>query len=325
MNYTDKFHFPQWDETDPILRKDFNGAMDSAETGLVRAEDSFFRMAYNRFHYMRSLEAAPRQIGYFWQSFKQNGGSSTSGLTQMDGRLWMGNGAGDLNLDQFRSTITTDGAMSIANYRITFSFAPNQCGWVTGFRLSGSFQVGAQSATRQQGSVTVYNQTAGRWEWTGYGTLVLPEVGITYGPISVTGFRVPLTGGHRYTITFQILEGKGTPALTLDPQSDCLILESAHMTSAWAEAQIQGEEESQGGLLLLRTHLWGEGAKLTLRWDGESLTPNVVRQVRENGQNYDEVEFRRRSRVPAKSRLRLDIACNPGGAVELFEWGTMMI
>lgn len=322
MNYTDKFHFPQWDETDPILRKDFNGAMDSAETGLVRAEDSFFRMAYNRFHYMRSLEAAPRQIGYFQQSFEQGGGSSFSGLIQMDGRLWMGNGAEDVALDQFRDTIVTSGNM--VGFHITFTFVPSHCGWITGIWLSGSFTT-ADYTIQFPGTVSVYNQTADRREWTGSAVLNIPKSGMNTGPFEISGVRFPVIGGHGYTINFYIPNGKGTPNLSLDPKSNCLTVEKLHMVSASAEALLQEEEDSQGGIVLVRTQLWGEGAKLTLDWDGEIIEHSTIRQITENRKNYDEIEFRRWTPVPAESKLRLNIACSPGGAVDLYEWGAMLI
>ena len=35
MNYTENYHLPQWEETDRVLRTDFNNAMDSIETGLT--------------------------------------------------------------------------------------------------------------------------------------------------------------------------------------------------------------------------------------------------------------------------------------------------
>ena len=34
MNYTEKYHLPQWEETDRIMRTDFNAAMARIEVGL---------------------------------------------------------------------------------------------------------------------------------------------------------------------------------------------------------------------------------------------------------------------------------------------------
>ena len=40
MNYTENYHLPQWDETDRILRKDFNSAMAQLEEGLTGNRDT---------------------------------------------------------------------------------------------------------------------------------------------------------------------------------------------------------------------------------------------------------------------------------------------
>ena len=38
MNYTEKYHLPQWEETDRIMRTDFNAAMAGIETGIEGAK-----------------------------------------------------------------------------------------------------------------------------------------------------------------------------------------------------------------------------------------------------------------------------------------------
>ena len=38
MNYTEKYHLPQWEETDRIMRTDFNDAMAGIETGIEGAK-----------------------------------------------------------------------------------------------------------------------------------------------------------------------------------------------------------------------------------------------------------------------------------------------
>ena len=38
MNYTEKYHLPQWEETDRIMRSDFNEAMAGIEGGISTAQ-----------------------------------------------------------------------------------------------------------------------------------------------------------------------------------------------------------------------------------------------------------------------------------------------
>lgn len=41
MNYTDKYHLPQWEENDRIMRTDFNEAMANVENGMTDISTSF--------------------------------------------------------------------------------------------------------------------------------------------------------------------------------------------------------------------------------------------------------------------------------------------
>ena len=46
MNYTAKYHLPQWDETDRIMRADFNQMCADIESGLLKtARDAAERKA----------------------------------------------------------------------------------------------------------------------------------------------------------------------------------------------------------------------------------------------------------------------------------------
>lgn len=40
MNYTEKYHLPQWEETDRIMRSDFNQMCADLEGGIARAQDT---------------------------------------------------------------------------------------------------------------------------------------------------------------------------------------------------------------------------------------------------------------------------------------------
>ena len=76
MNYTENYHLPQWEETDRIMRTDFNAAMASLEGGLTECRDAaaagsvqagsalyagLFRLAYNHWRLAGQWQ---RGIGY---------------------------------------------------------------------------------------------------------------------------------------------------------------------------------------------------------------------------------------------------------------------
>ena len=46
MNYTEKYHLPQWEETDRILRTDFNQMCADMEAGLAKVDKPFVYGAY---------------------------------------------------------------------------------------------------------------------------------------------------------------------------------------------------------------------------------------------------------------------------------------
>lgn len=45
MNYTEKYHLPQWEETDRIMRVDFNEAMSCLEEGIADAKGAAVKAA----------------------------------------------------------------------------------------------------------------------------------------------------------------------------------------------------------------------------------------------------------------------------------------
>ena len=72
MNYTEKYHLPQWVETDRIMMKDFNSAMTSIERGLAAADvagalaDSMSRDVYRQAVAQRVHHAAGGLADALW-------------------------------------------------------------------------------------------------------------------------------------------------------------------------------------------------------------------------------------------------------------------
>ena len=46
MNYTENYHLPQWEETDRIMRTDFNAAMANLEAGITEAKTTADTLPY---------------------------------------------------------------------------------------------------------------------------------------------------------------------------------------------------------------------------------------------------------------------------------------
>ena len=103
MNYTEKYHLPQWEETDRIMRTDFNQMCADIESGLGAGRtdcaektaelrdytlDCLFRAARNHYHLVTSETTMPRQTGVFRQVFDGSVPLS-GGMIQKDGYAWM--------------------------------------------------------------------------------------------------------------------------------------------------------------------------------------------------------------------------------------------
>lgn len=72
MNYTENYHLPQWEETDRIMRTDFNDAMASIEGGLAAADvagavaDSMSRDVYRQIVQSRVCHGPGNQPRSMW-------------------------------------------------------------------------------------------------------------------------------------------------------------------------------------------------------------------------------------------------------------------
>ena len=167
MNYTENYHLPQWEETDRIMRIDFNDAMAGIERGLshekterlaleeqmrlaeagtsaaarTAIQNGLFRLAYNRWYYLTSLAEVPRQVGFFRQGFARDEKSPVGGMLQMEDRLWTANGDAALTLDNLRPTFKQLSTISSNKSSDTFSmtFTPPASGWLTALWLTGNY------------------------------------------------------------------------------------------------------------------------------------------------------------------------------------------
>ena len=80
MNYTEKYHLPQWEENDRVLREDFNQMCAGMEGGLLETgqaaqemlEKGLFRAAYNQYQLMSVTESWPRHLGACFRDFRRH-------------------------------------------------------------------------------------------------------------------------------------------------------------------------------------------------------------------------------------------------------------
>ena len=65
MNYTEKYHLPQWEESDRVMRTDFNQAMAGIESGLIQREAKETQLSSQIAAVNQKAEAKPYVTGSY--------------------------------------------------------------------------------------------------------------------------------------------------------------------------------------------------------------------------------------------------------------------
>lgn len=65
MNYTEKYHLPQWEESDRVMRTDFNQAMAGIESGLIQREAKETQLSDQIAAVNQKAEAKPYVAGSY--------------------------------------------------------------------------------------------------------------------------------------------------------------------------------------------------------------------------------------------------------------------
>ncbi len=100
MNYTEKYHLPQWEETDRIMRVDFNDAMANLEEGIAEAQKKADTLPYVMGTYPGTGNAQTIEVGFTPSmviTFAPGVGSSAEaalgymGLIVKSQYIWKGN------------------------------------------------------------------------------------------------------------------------------------------------------------------------------------------------------------------------------------------
>lgn len=356
MEYTKNYHLPQWVKEDRVLMDDFNAAMAGIESGLTEGRteraalmekiqlaeagtsasaqaalhNGLFRLAYNRWWYLASLDEMPRQVGFFRQGFAQGEGGAAGGMLQLTDRMWTANGGAALTADLVVSTVRQLSTISYSSGSDTcsFTFTPPYSGRLTAFNLSGSYQGNTDKHNTGACTVRLYDDEAG--------TLLLETPGsLRFSGTSGAGAtRMPLDyiihGKTRYRIETQIDLLDIQCTYRVDTSSTaivkCVEVTGRNQETATITRQFQLDEASQGGMILVHYDTWGAGGSLSLGWQGETLAPHKTRTVTDSlGRTVQEAEFRLSKAVPASSTATLTIHCESGGEFSLYDWGGMLI
>lgn len=325
MNYTSDFHLPQWVETDEVRMEDFNSAMAALESALAQTAEDAFRQAHNVLLLAESA-GVRGPLGGFARSLRCGAlPEDCAGFVPQGGCCWVSSGAQATTAASVCATLSSDQGLvllkSDSSYdrALTASFAVNGPGRLTRFAMSGNYNGNDGCTGRLRASL--YNVTLGCEEgaqdvdlgWTGESA-----TGVIYLPLSI-----PFRGCCEYRLTVEALETGYNCAFTC--YGDGLAVESLAASVGTASGTVSGAS-ARGGLAIVRYMARGDGAGLSLRWNGATLSPVSARTVEgEDGAEQTVAEFRLAGSIPANSTPALTVTSPADGSVSVYGWGAMAL
>ena len=333
MNYTTNYHLPQWDETDRIMRIDFNQMCADMEAGMTGNEqrtrkgmDWLWRLAYNQFCALQNMETAPKQIGMFYQDPAEDA-SGFTGLYKKYGFCVTGSGTNLLDISQHVEQLTglhmVKGDLENST-PLTVRISPPSAGVIEQFVLRGQFSNNTPNAPAPF-LLTMTNQRTGEVEQAV--ELDFTEGG--YSGVIANQFVKDLIyfhGGDQYIMKLEPLEA------VFNMDMDAVFTEYTSTSSLYNNQPLRGShvmdeiEESSGGLLILRCAMGGTTGKLTVKWDDKELEPTAVRLLRHSdGRIIKEHLYFRDETIPAKTTFSLAFDCGTCGDFWLYDWGAILL
>lgn len=363
MEYTPNHHMPQWVKSDRIMMDDFNQMCRDIEAGLNKNQSSvsgvenrlierltqtekamealapktdmfqgLHRAAYNHLNLL-STQPDAHQLGAFIQRFGTSGGSSVNGMVQRTDFAWMTHAPALLSLENTRSTIKLRWSLNSISRSMEVYFTPPYSGYLRTMRVLGTYK-NYNSACDvtfnvrlKKGNTIVDHRSSVRRISAGEGTLRETVDNVTRDGYTIP-LDMPVHSGVTYTLDLVLSTVSILPEFTLDPEGeDCLTFGGFDVSAASVRQTISSGEARPGGLALVHYGAWAAGGTPSLVWDGVTMpAASVVRTIgSRNDTPLLEAEFRRSTEVPANSTIQLNLSCNSGGDVFLYDWGAILL
>ena len=337
MNYTENYHLPQWDETDRILRRDFNNAMANLENGLTdnrntSAEredalerltyDRFCRMAYNQFQAAIAMGQIPERLDMFYQDTSQSAEGLT-GMVKLNDHYVICNGQGFSATDMHRMlkevapmTMGEDGPQPLR-----IEFVPTAVGLVS--RLVFFFSITEGNVSELQFRLEYNDLTSGKIAWSKDITMPLSSKGAVLDLRDIVYVHI----NHKYEITLTPLQNTVTATGTLYKEITPIAGSLVTGPDATAVHTFANPMENSGALVAVNCDRYGDSEDPVLLWNGEEVPLWRVRTQSggDDGQ-VRELLFRREKPVTSGDTAMLKMHCGEGGGeVHLYDWGAVLL
>ncbi len=352
MNYTENYHLPQWEENDRIMRVDFNRAMANIDGGLRGAGENlentmsdvqkqldevkeadcifrrrFFRLMYNHYSMLRTMDPFPRQLGVFYQNPARDTSVSYPGVVWRDGAAYMVNSTAPASPDAlFNSIVETQSLQLVkgdlaASQPQIWSFQTSAPGMFYKVRLCTSHDNNSSSAVPLQLLCELKNLDTGEVDWTQWLRLDLDSSNANHA--HDTDFNIPFHGGCRYQLTMTPLNAPANGVFLLNLVYGYTLVRffQGSPGAAFTQGCYNFEEYSEG-LVILRCRSGGKGGSITFQWNGEVMEPVKVRNIAQEGMwKIQEYFYYRKGAMPKVNEFSVSFRCNPNGEFWFYDWG----
>lgn len=363
MQHTPNFHLPQWDETDRVMRTDFNQMCANIEDGLsenqqataqlagqvgglelatsqnlastaavLRADamQSLYRLAYNNYCCIAEARDPIWQTAGFHQRMLGEAlPSGVSGLKPQGSCAWMGFSPDGLAGDGFSTEIIQEMNLTveadIEDIPLIAAFTPHASGVLESLQFH-IFTPKSHYASTNRFEYSITDAVSGLVEKTGTVTWSSQNsYGLQTGPVLPCGFSV--CHGRRYELRFTgACKMPYQYQVLRDSMDPTYTLSGLSMPTATLTRSFTVEDVSRGGSLWVRYISRGTGGSLSLNWGGKTLSPRIIRSIATgSGAQMLDAEFLNDAATAKSQRVTLTIRCNKGGTIELHSWGAAMI
>jgi len=337
MNYTEKYHLPQWKKEDRIMMEDFNRMCADMEAGLVqnredaRSDDralnrSILRAAYNHYQIVKDMDPFPVQLGVFRQIASQY---AIPGTDARDGARYMARASRMMEVRDFFKTITTVSDLTMEKNRPAFivkgvcQFNSPMPGVFTAFRIRFVIR-DADTTEKHPFRLSLKNMDTGKEEWS------LPfEVEIH----SASEYRYEyktLKGHFHAGVNYQLIletshaPGNGSATILLD---DSVTQADLYGTKSGCTVTYSFDdvEESDDGLAFVRYRTAGPGGAASFKWNGKTVTPVAELLTPVEGEEpVREVIYRLPEHPMKGNEVSLTFQCREQGEIWFYEWGAIL-
>ena len=348
MNYTENYHLPQWVKSDRIMMEDFNAAMAEIESGLTEnnsatedlrqssgaMDERFFsrlcRLHYNHYCSATSISPVPHQIGFFYQNASKDA-SNITGTMLINGVRFAGRNGTGLTIDALARSYQEITPLSVKKNNLssavplTATFTPPATGNMRQLFLCGSYNNNdiSMGETTTSFRITIKNLNTGSVEQIEDISYIWKHTNAAFSEYVHGPFY--FLGGARYQITIQPLNAVCDVTASLIIGTDSRISPISNEGKVTATHTIQEQEDSLGGMVVLRCNINGAGGEMKLLWDGEERQPATIRTAHLGGGRIaQELIYLREDVIPANSTLSFRFDCAEGGDFQFFDWGAAL-